>query len=346
MAEPAAPAAPAPAAQPAPAPTDIIGRLDRILAPEAPPEQPQPQTQTSNEVPPEQEEPTGPNKQVEGDQPPPEQAPDDRPAHEISLDDLEAVELEVKWKDGEKDVVEKRSIKELRDGYMKDADYRRKTTDLARQREQLPAEISKAVAAERVQYVKELQAMDDLVTQVAATELEGVNWNDLSVNNPFEYVRLDNRKKQIAQAREAIKAKQQEVLTKHQAEQREATQKAAIAARTQLESDIPGWNDTLYQGLMKTAIEQYGYKPEEVAAWVDPRAFKLLHAATQGAKAKSETRTETPAPTKRVVVTPKTVKPGATTPAVAGQRQQAAMKQLQGSGKIADAAEVIRQRFG
>ncbi len=346
---PAAPAAPAPA----PAPTDIIGRLDAILGdPQAVARPGQQQQQQAPEQAEEPEVPAGPNAQVEGAEAAPEQgepAPDTTQATptEIALDELEAIELEVvtKGEDG-KDVAEKLSVKALRDGYMKDADYRRKTADLARQREQLTAETRKGVEAERMQYLTELQKMHDLVVQTAAPELNGVNWSDLSRTDPFKYVELDNRKKEITHALEAIQSKQREVIQKHQAEHKEAMQKAAASAWTQLESDIPGFNQATYQTLMKAGVEKFGFKPDEVTNWVDPRLFKLLHAAESGIKAKEQTRTETPAPAKRVVVAPRVVKPGAPPAPAAQQRHAAAVKQLQGSGRIADAAEVIQQRFG
>ncbi len=189
--------------------------------------------------------------------------------------------------------------------------------------------------------------MHDLVMQTAAAELADVNWNDLATNNAFEYVRLDNRRKQITQTLDAIKGKQAEILTKHEAEQKTAKQEAATKARTQLESDIPGFNDALYQKLLKFGIEKAGFKQEEVATWIDPRAIKLLHKASLYDESQAE-KTQ-PAAEKKVVVAPtKVIRPGATntTANPVAQRERAAMQQLQKSGKIQDAAAVIRNRFG
>ena len=308
-------------------------------------QQPAPKEQPSApaEATPTEEAPSEPNKQVEGDDAPTEDA---REVAEIPLDQLEAIELDVtvKGEDG-KDVAEKASIKALREGYMRQKDYSRKTAEVARQREQLREETQKAANAERLKYVAELQTMHDLVSQVADSELANVNWNDLAQNNAFEYVRLDNRKKQIEQAKESIRAKQQEVLSKHQTEQRAAMQEATAKARTQLESDIPGWNDALYQTLMKSAIEKHGYKQDEVAAWIDPRAFKVLHKAYLFDQMKAE-KTQ-PASEKKVVVAPKVVRPGVPreTNQVA-QREANAMGKLRTSGKLEDAAAVIKSRFG
>jgi hypothetical protein len=355
---------PVPAGTPrAPGPADLRGvpdavaRIENIIrAEKAPPEQAQApaapaapapalkeQPSAPQEANPEPEAPAGPNKQVEGEEAPAEDA---QPVAEIPLDQLEAIELEVtiKGEDG-KDVAEKQSIKALREGYMRQADYSRKTAELSRQREQVREETRKAAEAERLKYVTELQTMHDLVTQTAASELGNVDWNDLAQNNAFEYVRLDNRKKQIIQTLSTIKEKQQEALTKHQAEKQAATAEQAAKARTQLESDIPGWNDALYQSLMKAGIEKFGYKQEEVATWIDPRAFKLLHKAHLYDQMQAEK--QAPAPDKKVVVAPKVVKPGAARDVnLANLKKANEMRQLHTSGKIEDAAAVIRSRMG
>ena len=309
-------------------------------------EQQAPQAKTeaaTQETTPEAEVPAGPNRQVEGEEAPQEDAP---AGTEIPLDQLEAIELDVvvKGEDG-KDLSEKASIKALKEGYMRQKDYSRKTAELARMREQLPQETRKAIETERANYLKELQTMHDLVTQTASAELGNVDWNDLAANNAFEYVRLDNRRKEITKTLESIKSKQQETLSKHAQEQKTAMQEAAAKARTQLETEIPGWNDALYSSLMKAGIEKYGYKQEEVAAWIDPRAFKLLHKANLYDQLQSE-KTAPPAD-KKVVVAPKVVRPGAQREVNQAQQRDAnAMKQLRTSGKIEDAAAVIRSRLG
>lgn len=338
---------------------DAVARIQSILdAEEAPPQETkqsppalkQQTTQAQTEQPsaepeanPEAEAPAEPNKQVEGDDAPPEDA---QAGAEIPLDQLEAIELDVvvKGEDG-KDVSEKASIKALKEGYMRQKDYSRKTAELARQREQVREETRKAAETERLKYVQELQSMHELVSQTAQAELGNVNMDELAETNAFEYVRLENKRKKFNQTLESIRAKQQEVLSKHAQEQKAAMQEAAVKARAQLESDIPGWNDALYQSLMKAAIEKHGYKQEEVSTWIDPRAFKVLHKAQLYDQLQANK--SAPPPDKKVVVPPKVVRPGpAREVNQAAQRDANAMKQLRTSGKIEDAAAVIRSRLG
>ena len=345
----------APAAQPAPRPVsqdergvpDPVLKIQAILDAEKAPEQPAApaapeQAPAQPEATPTEEAPAQTNKQVEGDEAPTEDA---RRTAEIPLDQLEAIELDVtvKGEDGV-DIAEKQTIKALREGYMRQKDYQRKTAEVARQRDAVGESVRQAVESERSAYQTQLQQMQALLVETVAPELKDVNWNDLAANNAFEYVRLRNRADQIAQALSQVQAKQQEVSAKQRTEQDAARKTLAAKAREELEAGIPGWNDALYQTLMKSG-EKHGFKPEEVATWVDARAIKLLHKAHLYDQLQAD-KTQ-PAASKKVVVPPKVVKPGtvqATNPRQ--QQEQGAMKRLQSSGKIEDAAAVIRSRLG
>lgn len=358
MAEAQAPAAPAPAAPPPPPVNrgvpDPVLRIQAILDAEREPAPEQQQAAPQlGEAPgteaaqPEADAPAGPNKQAEGEeQQEPEGGEDSTPAPaEIPLDQLESVELEVTTK-GENgaDVVEKLPIKELKLGYMRQKDYQRKTAEVANQRREVESKIRQGVEGERTQYVQTLQQLQQIVVDSVAPELKNVDWNHLAQNDTYEYVRLRNRADQINQVLSQVQAKQQEAAAKAKADRDAAMRETAIKARETLEADIPGFDDGLYQTLLKSG-ESVGYKPEEVATWVDARAIKLLHKAhlydqLQAGKT-------APAPVKKVAVPPKVIKPGTAGNVSRAQQQDSnAMKRLQGSGKIEDAAAVIRSRLG
>jgi hypothetical protein len=225
---------------------------------------------------------------------------------------------------------------------MRQKDYQTKTADVARQRNEVGEKIRQGIESERQSYAQTLQQLQSVLIESVAPELKTVNWNDLATNNPAEYVRMRNRAEQIQNTIKGISEKQQEVLQKQQAEQSQALQKAAQTARETLERDIPGWNDGLYQSLMKVGSE-YGFKPEEVGSWVDPRSIKVLHDAFQFRQLKATK----PVQQNKVVHVPKVIKPGtASTTTVKQRAAETSMKKLQTSGRIEDAAAVIRARLG
>lgn len=292
--------------------------------------EPQAEPQAEPEAEPEQ------NQQVEG------QEADAQPSREIPLDELEAIELEVTVKDeGGTDVTLKPTVKELKKGYMMEKDYQRKTKELARQREEVAESTRKAVDTERTQYQQSLQTLHSLVLETAASELKDVNWNDLAMNDPLKYVQVRNRADQLANTLTTIQGKMKETQAKQDSDRKTATETAAKKARAELERDIPNFNDAHYQTLMKSA-QSVGYKPEEVATWIDPRAIKLLDKAYKY----DQLQAGKPPTTKKVVVPPKVVKPGQAQAETAQQRKDnEALKRLRGNGTIENAADVIRSRL-
>ena len=329
-----APPAAAPA-QPPPAPA----------APE--PEQPEPaQSEPQPDAPegepaPEGDAPAEPNTQTEGAEPA-------SGASELPLEQLEAIELDVtiKGEDGQ-NVTRKLPVKELREGYMRQADYSRKTAEIARQREGVSEEMRKGVEGERAAYFQTLQTLQETVINTIDTELKDTNWSDLAENNPAEYVRRDNRRKQTERVLSEIQTKQQEIVSQRNAERAQARNTQAARSIEILEGKIPGWNDAHYQKLLKAAVTDYGYKPDEAASWVDHRAFEILHDAFQFRQLKAQKGTTAPVTTKKVVVPPRVVTPGPAAPATAAKvRSEESMKKLQKSGTIQDAAAVIKSRMG
>ena len=321
-----------PANPPAPAPSDAAPHSEPAApvesAPEAPAETP--------ETPAEQ------NQQVEG-----EAKPQDA-ATEIPLDTLLSIPLKttVKGDDGN-DVVMELPVKELQQGYMRQQDYSRKTAEVARQRESVSEEVRKGVESERAAYYQTLQTLQDVVISSVDAELKNANWSELAANDPATYVRLDNRRKEIDRVLGELTTKQREVIQQRNAERAKVRQAQAAKSVEVLESKIPGWNDTLYQKLMKTASESYGYKPDEVGEWVDHRAFEVLHDAFQYRQMKAQQKPDAPLKDKQVVTVPKVIKPGPAAPATAAKnRESEAMKQLQKRGSVSDAAAVIKARMG
>ena len=315
-----------------------ILEAERKPAPEVrePPKEAQKEVQEPvGEAQPEPEAPPAENAQVEG------AAVEDAPQLEIPEDQLEAIELEVttKGEDG-KDVIEKPTVKELKLGYMRQKDYQRKTAEVARQREEVGEKVRQAVESERKVYTENLQLMSNMILETAAQELKGVNWNDLAANDPAKYVQLRNRADQLTGALQVIRSKMSESEAKAKDESSQAIKRAAREADAKLESEMPGWTDTIKKSVVKAA-ESFGFKPDEIDTWVDPRAFKLLHAVYEYQQLKPA-----PAKDKKVVVPPKVVKPNASQPMPQQVREKLdAMKRLQSSGNLEDAAAVIRSRI-
>ena len=282
-----------------------------------------------------------PEQQQEGDTAPVESAPsaDDPPTIEIDPD-LQFVDVEEVLPGGGKEV-KKYSLNELKAQRMMNADYTRKTQEIAAQRREIQEHADKSIAHERNTYLQTLATLQKAVIQSAAPELQNVNWNSLAAENPAEYVRLSNRAREVQQAVAAIQQEQQNLQTRQHAEQQTKLSQAIAKSREAIQQAIPDWSDSKYQSVMKRAVESYGFTPQEIAAEHDHRLIRALHDADQY----RQMMAQKPITEKKLVAVPKVVKPG--TQQRVGDKRQDNLRQsrerLRQSGSVDDLADVFGQ---
>jgi hypothetical protein len=262
-------------------------------------------------------------------------AAEEKATIEIDPDD-KLFDVEVVTEGGEKRI-EKHSLNELKAQRMMQADYQRKTQEIARQREEVGEKIRQGITAQQTEYLQRLQALQDQVMRTAAPELTNVDWNRLANEDPVEYVRVSNRARQFEEAMRSLEAEKQKTAQQLRANHEAQLQKLKQEAQEKIRSQIPHWNDDLDKNLRKTAVDAYGFKQEELDQIFHPGFVRLLHDAHEFQK----TKTAKPAD-KKVVVTPKVVKPGvAQTDGNKNERVKETMQKLRKSGRVEDAARAI-----
>lgn len=202
--------------------------------------------------------------------------------------------------------------KALEGAFLRNADYTKKTQEVA--------ETRRAIEAERVALAQAAEAQKEyLADHVRVTKLqemveyyETVDWDRADDENPDvanrEWRRFQQAQAELNTAKQELQTKEQSRLEAKQAETRKALQEAGqVLAR-----DIPGWNQQLALKLVETAAS-YGVTHEELAGegdkrvWVDPRVWKLFHAAhmwnqhqTKQANSERAKQAQTTAPIKTV----------------------------------------------
>lgn len=282
-----------------------------------------------------------------------EQAPEGEPAAEPEAEPAATVEIDpeaplFEVKHGEE--AKKVSLKELQSGYMMQADYTKKTQELAQVRKQTAQATEQAVAAERTQYLQTLGHLNALVQQAAAPELQQVDWNRLASESPADYVRLDNRRKQVEFTLNRLTEEAQRLTQKQEQEREQRWSQAVSESREVLNGKIPSWTDELYGTLLKRGMQTYGYTPEDITGqsrkdtFISPAFIEMLHDAHQYRLLKEGK----PAVEKKVAEVPKAIKPGARQPVQAPQQQefQKARQALRSSGRVEDAASVFQSFVG
>lgn len=170
--------------------------------------------------------------------------------------------------------------KELKDGYLRQADYTRKTQEVAQQRrvvEHLMQQAQQAVGA--------AQQFGDVLGQIkqAETAIESfhrLDWQALRESDPVEYAtkqadytRWQMHRQNLMQTLNSTNAQLQQA----QAARLKAAMQEALPV---LQEKIPGWGETK-QREIRAAANRFGYSDEELAGLADPRAVIVLHKAAE-----------------------------------------------------------------
>lgn len=181
---------------------------------------------------------------------------------------------------GKKVAMPKSIAAEIKAGTMRQADYTRKTQEVAEERKAAAAEReqNRQQAAQSQQYIKEVarvHALDDALEQ-----FKDVNWMELSDQDPdraqklnFQYQALLQQRQQAAQA---VTQKQHE----HALAEQQNLAKQVQEADAYFKREIPDWSEERSARLQQFAIEQ-GLPADKLAlmAVQNPALAKLLHKA-------------------------------------------------------------------
>ena len=270
-----------------------------------------------------------------------DEAQPEEEAETVEIDPEEKLfEVEETIEGGKKEV-RKYSLNELKSQRMMQADYQRKTAELARQRDEVQDKVRQGIEGEKKQYLQALETQQRLVYELVAPELQNVNLDQLAADDPAEYVKVSNKLNKLNLAIQGIQAEQQKLRD----QERERLEKVVLPkAAEELQRDIPNWGADLQRSITRTAMEKYGFTSEELSTVVDPRYIKVLHDAHQFATGSKESETKKQIASKKVVEKPKVLKPGTKQPASKGEGDE--FKRLQKTGRIEDAAAVFLKRLG
>lgn len=161
--------------------------------------------------------------------------------------------------------------REIKDALLRQADYTRKTQEIAETRRQLEqsAQVQQQTLAEHAQ----LMAIDQQIAQ-----FQGLNWNEVIDKDPVQAMKLQQQFSALQQQRGQVASRIQQAQQWHHEQQRAALAKQIEAGRAEVARDIKGWSPELARQLADYG-KRLGYSEQEVGAIADPRAVKLLHKA-------------------------------------------------------------------
>lgn len=264
---------------------------------------------------------------------------DEEPEEDDEEPEEPEAEAEPKYKvkvDGEEFEV---TLDELRNGYSRDADYRRKTQALAEQRKAVEAEVERA-RQEREQYAQRLEIVEQ---QLQETQGREPDWDKLYQEDPVEWVRQRELWRDKQQRLQAVKAERERLAQQQQQEQAQQLQAKLAQEQERLLEVIPEWKDSETARAEKQKIarvgQEYGYTNEELAQIYDHRAVAVLRDAARYRELMAKRKSLKP---KRKQAT-KTASPGSTPTRSESQRSASAKrrKRVAKTGHVRDAAAAI-----
>lgn len=264
-------------------------------------------------------------------------------ALDMPLDDfLAKIKGKVKVNGVEQDV----TLKELRDGYQMEADYRRKTSELAEQRKAFEAERER-IASEATRQFTEAQALTGMLEQQLMADYQAVDWSTLRATDPAEFAakkqEFNERHAQIQGIKQNVHFELQQQSAEMSKKQTEQVQKMLAEESQRLADAVPEFKDPAKAKAVKAELKDFlrtfGYDDAEIGSIFDHRQVLIIRDAMEYRKLKSkgvEVKN-------KVATAPKLQKPGTTTKS-AGEdaRIRDAKTRLRKSGSVEDAAELIK----
>ena len=229
---------------------------------------------------------------------------------------------------------EKLPLEEVKLGYLRQADYTRKTQAVAEQR--------KAAEEERQYFASSLNS---ILTAVGADiqRFENVDWERAAAENPEQYRQAKAAYEQSSQLFHGIRQQTEDFVQRTKQAQEKALKAQAQESVAILKTAIPGWNNELYAQIGEYAQKELGFKPDEFNNIADHRAIQSIWKAMQydrGRKVTTEKKLKV-APTKTL-----SDKKASEAKIVHNRKQtQKQREQLQRTGKVDDAVALLANRL-
>lgn len=200
------------------------------------------------------------------------------PPEEVQADSTQESDLfELEWEDGNKYQVPSK----LKDGFMRNSDYTRKTQELAEQRKvvehareiatsaQLNGKFAESVAEEQ----KEISVIDAYLAQV-----KSMDWGSMSSEQLLRTkIELDN----IKERRETLEKSVTDKRAKFMDEVKSKINELRGKSRELASKNIDGFGEETEKALRSFAVREGLTDPEVDNVLLDPRSYKIMWKAMQ-----------------------------------------------------------------
>ena len=228
------------------------------------------------------------------------------------------------------------TLDELKSGYLKDSDYRKKTSDLAEQRREIETQ-SNTIQRERAQYAQALgQMQSDAVQQLE--QYKQIDWNQLREDDPMLFMQRRDEQREIEKGIEDGKKHQYQLSVQARSYQTQQFNQNVESGKERLLTIMPDWDDKVSKSVRAYGLTE-GFTPEELGGLTDHRSMAMLRKAMMY----DNIQKSQPAKKKVKADTPQYVKSGVAKSKgdVRAKKRSDKNKQLRKSGSVDDAASMI-----
>ena len=228
------------------------------------------------------------------------------------------------------------TLDELQAGYLKDSDYRKKTSDLAEQRRAIETQ-TQAIQQERQQYAQALGQMQTEAQQ-QLNEYKQIDWNRLREDDPMLFMQRRDEQRELEKSIEDGHKQQQNLAYQAQNYRAQQFSHNMETGKEKLLSVMPDWDDATSKSVRDYGLGE-GFTNEELSTLTDHRSMVMLRKAMMYDKIQRSQ----PARKKVKADTPKYVKSGVAKSKgdVSARKRSDKNKQLRKSGSVNDAASMI-----
>lgn len=169
---------------------------------------------------------------------------------------------------------------EIKDGYLRQADYTKKTQEVAHARRHVETMLQAATQA-----VQASQQFADVIGQIKAADaslqaFHSLDWNELRATDPVEYAAKQADFVRWQSYREGLVRNLQDAKQRVDYAQAQETAMRVQQGAQILSQAIPGWGEQRMKEI-RSAAQRYGYRDAELDGITDPRAVLVLHKAAE-----------------------------------------------------------------
>lgn len=230
---------------------------------------------------------------IDLDNPSEPETPEAEPQQEETAEpEAEAVELETvepEYATIEIDGKEYNVPPELKDGYLRTADYTRKTQEVAEQRRIVEAQKAEAealfnISNEFIEGRAQLSNADAMLKQYSQVDWDAY-FNEDPIGAPNDWRKFQSLQQERAQIAQSLS----DAWNQRSEQQRIETDKRLQETTEFAAKNIPGWTPEVAHKLNDFATEQ-GFSQDYLRSNLNPQLYKMLHLAWVGSQTLTKTQ--------------------------------------------------------